>query len=100
MNIQMIALKAHPNAGRRMDVGVEFSVPTKAEARVLHGMGLADFAPADAEEERPTQEVPLTLAEAAAATDGPTPADAGAALATKPRRTYRRRDMQAEGSAK
>lgn len=98
MNIQMIALKAHNNAGRRVGVGVEFSVSSKAEARVLHGTGLADFAPADAEDERPAQDSQVTLADAASTIERTTPADPAAAPAPKPRRTYRRRDMQAEGS--
>lgn len=124
--VPMIAKRPLLYAGRRVASGAEFEARTGQDARLLIAIGHADFAPAGASAEEvetlmaavpaafveepppqvaapaPAEEAPVfeapaePVSEPAAEVTPPAPADDVPAV--KPRRTYRRRDLSAEGS--
>lgn len=122
--VPLVALKPLIYGGRRYVPGDEFTARGQSDARVLIAIGKADFATADMAPEPETVRVAVAAPAAAAApaddakaveaapaqpaaqTEQPAAeqlelapdADAPAAEA-RPRRTYRRRDMQSEGGA-
>lgn len=123
--IPMIALKPCVYAGRRMAAGTTFEARGSGDARTLHAVGLANYAPAHqvAAVLAPTPAVASKAAapdhaiEPAVPAEVPAPdrdehaqqtlntdhavdpdADDISPRTGKPTRTYRRRDMTAEGS--
>lgn len=125
--IPLIAQRSFLYAGRRLAAGVEFGARTQSDARLLIAIGHADFAPqGPVEPEQPQpwsmpqaetpapqpaavveEPPPVEVPEAPAVDEAP-PSEPPAAEADvqpdisprtgKPRRSYRRRDLTAEGS--
>lgn len=124
--VPMIAKRPLLYAGRRVASGAEFEARTGQDARLLIAIGRADFAPAGAPAEEvetlmaavpaafveeppqqvaaptPAEDAPVVEAAAEAvsepAAEVPPPAPSDDVPPVKPRRTYRRRDLTAEGS--
>lgn len=124
--VPLIAKRSLLYAGRRVASGAEFEARTGQDARLLIAIGHADFAPAGEPDSipfradnvgtpaafveeppqvaapAPAEEAPVVEAAAEAvsepAAEAPPPAPAEDVPPVKPRRTYRRRDLTAEGS--
>ncbi len=121
MTVQMITLKAHVYANKRLTAGERFEATGQSDARLLTALGRATLAPADVPREAlpPAKPEERKLAAKPPAEAKPTPdrlfftrqfAEPPATATTmpgsteptaadeKPKRSYKRKDMTAEGS--
>jgi hypothetical protein len=94
--VQLVALKAHPYAKRRLTPGQLFQAESEHDAGVLVALGVAKRADTPAQPMRlrpmpPAPEVPAAPTEEPAATGTTEPASD-----ERRRRTYKRRDLSAD----